>query len=428
MKRISYIFLSILFFISLNLFSQESTPSQPDESLTESTTATSPESQAVQTPITTEQAQTQITTEQVQTQITTEQPVPKVIEVKEEPKPSEDVYIIINGIQYPPKGYAYITTPNTKIDFALDIISVSQKEGEAPTANEPHKRSSASVQITKSINWDTQNGSWINPDNDKITFFTPKIPGTYPITVSYKENKQFKVDYGDSSPQEKNEETTRQAEINLIVQYPFDRYVGSIEGYPIGFYPDEDEKNAPPVVANHKDKYQPPGWFIKVTKENSGLYISKHFKLGAFATSWDNSDFTFIALSKNLVNKLEMIIKKLNDSGTTVSNLHILKGFESPVTFEKKRKAGYTISKYSRHQYGDSVAFIIDENNDGVMDDLNGDGNVDITDLEKVKSIITLIESQQGEYGGLGLIMSDKEFNTPYIQIDTRGFGSRWVL
>jgi len=419
MKSISYIFLSILFFVSLNIYPQESTPSQPDASLTESIMTTSTESQAVQTPITSEQAQTQITTEQS---------VPKVSEVKEEPKPTEDVYFIVNGIQYPPKDYAYITTPNTKIDFALDIKNVLQNEGEVPTANEPHKKSSASVQITKSINWDTQNGSWINPDNDKITFFTPKISGTYPITILYKENKQFKVDYGDSSPQEKNEETTRQAEIHLIVQYPFDRYVGSIEGYPIGFYPDENEKNAPPVVANHKDKYQPPSWFIKVTKENSGLYISKHFKLGDFTTPRDNSDFTFIALSKNLVNKLEMIIKKLNDSGTTVSNLYILKGFESPVTFEKKRKEGYTISKYSRHQYGDSVAFIIDENNDGVMDDLNGDGNVDITDLEKVKSVITLIESQQGEYGGLGLIMSDKEFKTPYIQIDTRGFGSRWVL
>ena len=428
MKRLVYAFLSIIFLLSFNIFSQESTPSPVEEPLIEPTSTPSPQPQVIQTPETTPQEQTTTTPEQAQPTVTTEQPLQKEVEVSKETQPIEDVFIIINENKYPTKGYAYITTPDTKIDFALDIKSVTQKEKESSHTNEPHKKSSALVQITKSINWETKDGSWLNPDNNKITFITPKTSGTYPITINYNENKQFKADYGEPAVEEKSEETIRQAEIHLLLQYPFDRYVGSIEGYPIGFYPDENEKNAPSVVTSHKDKYQPPTFFIKVTKENAGLNISKHFKIGDFITSLGDSDFTFIALSKNLVNKLEMIIKKLNESGTPVSHLTILKGFESPVTLEKKRKEGYTVSKYSRYQYGDAIAFIIDENNDGVMDDLNGDGNVDITDLEKVKSIVTLIESQEGEYGGLGLVTSDKEFNTPYIQIDTRGFGSRWVL
>ena len=84
--------------------------------------------------------------------------------------------------------------------------------------------------------------------------------------------------------------------------------------------------------------------------------------------------------------------------------------------------------KYSRHIFGDAIDIYVDDNYDAVMDDLNKDGIISMSDAEVIQSIVNEIDNDP-EYedllGGMGKYNKNAA-HTYFIHIDTRGYKDRW--
>jgi hypothetical protein len=87
-------------------------------------------------------------------------------------------------------------------------------------------------------------------------------------------------------------------------------------------------------------------------------------------------------------------------------------------------------TSYSRHLYGDAMDIYIDEDGDGQMDDINGDGKIDENDARFLLRIAEAIDhsTQWGWLkGGAGVYHATKAHG-PYLHVDARGYVARWGL
>jgi uncharacterized protein YcbK (DUF882 family) len=81
----------------------------------------------------------------------------------------------------------------------------------------------------------------------------------------------------------------------------------------------------------------------------------------------------------------------------------------------------------SRHMYGDAADVYIDNDRDGNMDDLNGDGRVNIGDARFMEEAVNRVERAHPELiGGTGVYVACCGHG-PFIHIDTRGYRARWT-
>jgi hypothetical protein len=68
----------------------------------------------------------------------------------------------------------------------------------------------------------------------------------------------------------------------------------------------------------------------------------------------------------------------------------------------------------------------VDNNDDGYMDDLNGDGRRDIADVRLMLRAVERVEARYPELvGGAGLYRANN-VRGPFIHIDVRGRAARW--
>jgi hypothetical protein len=84
--------------------------------------------------------------------------------------------------------------------------------------------------------------------------------------------------------------------------------------------------------------------------------------------------------------------------------------------------------QYSRHVYGDAADIFVDEDGDGMMDDLNGDGKIDYRDAAVLYDIIDglVTETWYAPFvGGLGRYRKTANHG-PFVHVDARGFKARW--
>src|SRR6185436_19219101 len=81
--------------------------------------------------------------------------------------------------------------------------------------------------------------------------------------------------------------------------------------------------------------------------------------------------------------------------------------------------------KNSRHTYGDAADVWVDEDGDGRMDDLNGDGRVDIKDAAMLRQAVERVEARQPTLvGGAGVYTATREHG-PFVHVDARGRAAR---
>jgi uncharacterized protein YcbK (DUF882 family) len=188
---------------------------------------------------------------------------------------------------------------------------------------------------------------------------------------------------------------------------------GRLNGYRIGTYP-----------AATSDLYAPPVWFIEVTPENRDLRVSEHLTLGQFLTK-DQFDVwpKYLALDLRLVDKLELVIQELNAMGVPAERMHVMSGFRTPLY---NGPGGGGRAALSRHMWGDAADVWIDSLGDEQMDDLNGDGRIDIDDAAVIMRAVERVERKFPDLvGGAGTYPSSSA-RGPYIHIDARGYRSRW--
>ncbi len=192
-------------------------------------------------------------------------------------------------------------------------------------------------------------------------------------------------------------------------------YVGEVR---MGLWPAERR------WTNNASYANPAGFFV-VTPALRSQSVSPHFTIGDFAMKegarGPNGE-TYVVLQPELLEKLELTLAELAASGARVRNFRILSGFRAPHYNNGVEGAAQS----SRHQYGDAVDLIVDDNGDGRMDDLNGDGVVNRADIYLVADAIERVERRHpGLVGGLGLYDAMGP-SGPFLHVDVRGNAARW--
>jgi uncharacterized protein YcbK (DUF882 family) len=207
--------------------------------------------------------------------------------------------------------------------------------------------------------------------------------------------------------------------VSVLTLVPLtDRRGGRIGSYLIGEWPTERRPRA---------GFEPPRGLVRVTPENMNMPVSRHFKLGDFLTKGqDNVWPKYVAISPRLLDKLELTIQELERLGHPVENVGVISGFRTPhynMAGGDPRGRG----ALSRHMYGDAMDFYIDNNRDGRMDDLNGDGRVDIRDAQIIARAAEAVERRYPHLiGGIGIYRPNPGAHSGFVHLDTRGFRARW--
>lgn len=191
---------------------------------------------------------------------------------------------------------------------------------------------------------------------------------------------------------------------------------GLLNGYRIGAYPDKPFRN---LLA-----YRPPAGFVEVTAANLDTRLSPHFTLKQFLCKQSGGYPKYVALRERLLLKLEYLLALVNEKGHPAETLAVLSGFRTP---SYNRAIGNVPN--SRHLWGGAADVFVDENpKDGRMDDLNGDGRIDVGDARHLYQLFERVSgsAEHAEFtGGLGVYGTTSNHG-PFVHVDARGYRARW--
>ena len=203
----------------------------------------------------------------------------------------------------------------------------------------------------------------------------------------------------------------------------------------IGRYPSPQAATAERYPSMYPQRYAVPKAFYNVTSKSAGTSVSPHFKLGDFDMHFPYLGFSFphyIAIRRELIQKLEMLVEAMHEDGVRFPTFTIISGFRPPsYNLGSIDKGADLKMPFSRHQYGDAVDLIIDcSPMDGVMDDLNDDGKIDILDSQVILKYVNRMDAQflrenSPLLGGAGVYSYHdipERVQSPYLHIDTRGY------
>lgn len=206
-------------------------------------------------------------------------------------------------------------------------------------------------------------------------------------------------------------------QLQMIVLMPFEKMNnGQLNGCFIGDYPEASDKFA--------SKYETPAGFIEITEDNQHTWITPHFQLKQFLCKQSGGFPKYTVLQERLLLKLELILETLNLKGIHCQTLTIMSGYRTPYYNQAIGNV-----RFSQHIFGAAADFFIDESpRDGQMDDLNGDGKIDIGDARLIFDHIETLSKEkfyQPFEGGLAIYKKNASHG-PFVHVDVRGFRARW--
>ena len=240
-------------------------------------------------------------------------------------------------------------------------------------------------------------GDLVSLGEGRWEWTAPATPGLYPIEVTTRDGRDAVT-------------------VQAFVVVPHDQVQdGLLNGYPIGHYPEKPRSGI--------KEFGPPIGFIEVTPENRDALVSPHFRLGQFLCKQTADSRKYVVLNERLLLVLEHALKHVNEAGHSASTFHIMSGYRTPAY---NRSLGS--ARYSLHQWGSAADIFIDEDEDGVMDDLNGDGRSDIRDADVLYRLVDEAGAEpesQGFIGGLAKYPS-KATHGPFVHVDIRDYKTRW--
>lgn len=209
-------------------------------------------------------------------------------------------------------------------------------------------------------------------------------------------------------------------DVNVISLVPLSaKRNGRIGRFLIGDWPYEGG-GAP------KDIYRPPAGLIEVTPENQDLWLSEHVQLRDFITKGQDDVWPkYVAVNPRVLDKVELVVQELERMGHPVENLFAVSGFRTPWY---NAKGGNTAGRgaLSRHMYGDAMDLAVDNDRDGLMDDLNGDGRVDLADAKVIGQAVDRVEARHPNLVGGMHYYPPTGGHRGMVHIDTRGYRARW--
>jgi Peptidase M15 len=240
-------------------------------------------------------------------------------------------------------------------------------------------------------------GRLVPLDAGRWEWTAPPAPGLYPIHV---------VGPGG----------TDSVTLQAFVVVPYDRLAGDfLNGYRIGRYPGQPARGG--------IGHGPPAGFVEVTRENENVLVSPHFRLKQFLCKQAAGYPKYVVLDERLLLALEHVLQRVHEAGYQVTTFHVMSGYRTPAY---NRSLGNV--RYSQHQWGAAADIFIDEDLNGVMDDLNGDGRSSIGDAEVLYRLIDDAAARpeaQGLIGGLGKYPSTAAHG-PFVHVDVRDGTARW--
>lgn len=212
----------------------------------------------------------------------------------------------------------------------------------------------------------------------------------------------------------------RIAALTVLPMIPFgDKIRGRVGLYRMGYWPGEKR-------TARNESYVNPLGFVEVTPENQDLYVSEHFRLRDFvtkdqATVWPK----YLVLREALIDKLELTIDELRAMGYPVSHLTVMSGFRHPAYNQQGVGRGGR-AQDSRHQFGDAADVFADNDRDGMLDDLDGDGRITIRDGNLIVMAVERVEAKfPALTGGMGRYHATHAHG-PFVHVDVRGNAARW--
>jgi hypothetical protein len=203
--------------------------------------------------------------------------------------------------------------------------------------------------------------------------------------------------------------------LNALVVYPASLIEdGGLFGYRVGTYPEPLDGDP---------AYAAPSGFVALTADMQDLAISPHFRLGQFPSKQSAGLPKYLILSESLPLKLELLLERLNAAGVAADTFTVMSGFRTPI-YNKAIGNG----EHSRHIYGAAADIYVDvAPRDGSMDDLNGDGVLDLRDAQWLYRLADELFGPVGLQGGLGVYDSTSAHG-PFLHVDARGRRARWGL
>jgi uncharacterized protein YcbK (DUF882 family) len=207
---------------------------------------------------------------------------------------------------------------------------------------------------------------------------------------------------------------------SFITLVPFEeKKAGRLGSYRMGSWPSERRRV-------RSDSYVAPDGFIEVTLANQDHQVSDHFRLRDFLTHDQQSVWPkYLVLREELIDKLELVIGELEQSGFPVEHMVVMSGFRTPQYNARGVGAGGR-ARDSRHQFGDAADVFVDNDRNGRMDDLNRDGRVNTKDAAFLARIVERVELAHPEFvGGVGIYRATRAHG-PFVHVDTRGVRARW--
>lgn len=233
--------------------------------------------------------------------------------------------------------------------------------------------------------------------------------------------KAFEAALGDMrASQEGTGQRTRVAALNVLPLVPFDMKIrGRMGLYRMGYWPGEKR-------TARSEAYGNPLGFIEVTPANQDMQVSEHFRLSDFVTKDQSAVWPkYVVLREALIDKLELVIAELQGMGHPVAHVQVMSGFRHPFYNAQGVGRGGR-ARESRHQYGDASDIFVDNDYDGMMDDLDGDGRVTLKDSDLITLAVERVEMAHPELtGGMGRYHATHAHG-PFVHVDVRGTPARW--
>ncbi|HEX8391449.1 MAG TPA: hypothetical protein VF665_03745 [Longimicrobium sp.] len=210
------------------------------------------------------------------------------------------------------------------------------------------------------------------------------------------------------------------SDVHVITLVPLSaKQNGRIGRYNIGNWPFE-QGGAP------KEVYRPPAGLIEVTPENKELWLSEHIQLKDFITKGQENVWPkYVAVQPRVLDKVELVIQELAAMGHPVQNIFAVSGFRTP-NYNAGGGNPTGRGKLSRHMYGDAMDIAVDNDNNGIMDDLNGDGRINLADARVIGAAVDRVEAKYPNLVGGMHYYPPTGGHQGMVHIDTRGFRARW--
>jgi uncharacterized protein YcbK (DUF882 family) len=210
------------------------------------------------------------------------------------------------------------------------------------------------------------------------------------------------------------------SDVSVITLVPLsEKRGGRIGNYRIGNWPYE-QGGAPKAI------YRPPAGMIRVTQQNMDTWLSEHIQLKDFITKGQENVWPkYVVVQPRILDKIELVIQELEMMGHPVENIFAVSGFRTPAY---NAGGGNTSGRgqLSRHMYGDAMDIAVDNDRNNVMDDLNGDGRINLSDARVIGAAVDRVEKKYPTLVGGMHYYPPTGGHQGMVHIDTRGFRARW--